>query len=139
MTPDELQSKLQELMNLPSETEWLEFKEAKSNFDFDDLGRYFSALSNEANLKGQPAGWLIFGVTNKPPRQACGSNYRAHTARLSSLKGEIARKTNHQITFLEIHEIILPASRVVMFEFLRRQEGYRPNGEGRYMEGTASR
>jgi ATP-dependent DNA helicase RecG len=94
MTPNELQSKLQEFMNLPSETEWLEFKEAKSNFDFDDLGRYFSALSNEANLKRQPAGWLIFGVTNKPPRQLCGSNYRAHTAGLSSLKSEIARETN---------------------------------------------
>jgi ATP-dependent DNA helicase RecG len=116
MTPDELQSKLQELINLPSEKEWVEFKEAKSNFDFDDLGRYFSALSNEANLKGQPAGWLIFGVTNKPPRQVCGSNYRPYAAGLSSLKGEIARGTNHQITFLEIHEIILPAGRVVMFE-----------------------
>jgi ATP-dependent DNA helicase RecG len=103
-------------MNLPSEKEWVEFKEAKSNFDFDDLGRYFSALSNEANLKGQPAGWLIFGVTNKPPRQVCGSNYHTHAAGLSSLKGKIARETNHQITFSEIHEIILPAGRVVMFE-----------------------
>ena len=73
MTPSELQSNLRELMALPGETEWVEFKEAKNNFDFDDLGRYFSALSNEANLKGQPAGWLIFGVTNKPPRQVCGS------------------------------------------------------------------
>lgn len=28
------------------ETEVLEFKEAKNNFDFDDLGKYFSALTN---------------------------------------------------------------------------------------------
>ena len=61
MKPDEIERKLQELIILPSETEWVEFKEAKSNFDFDDLGKYFSALSNEANLKGQPAGWLVFG------------------------------------------------------------------------------
>ena len=72
MTPAELQQKLNELMALPAETEYVEFKEAKLNFDFDDLGKYFSALSNEANLKGQSAGWLIFGVTNKPPRQIWG-------------------------------------------------------------------
>lgn len=55
-------------MALPTETEFVEFKEAKLNFDFDDLGKYFSALSNETNLKGQSSGWLIFGVTDKPPR-----------------------------------------------------------------------
>jgi ATP-dependent DNA helicase RecG len=32
------------------------------------------------------------------------------------LKSEIARGTNHQITFIEIHELNLPAGRVIMFE-----------------------
>ena len=66
MTSAELQAKLSELLSLPAETEWVEFKEAKNNYDFDDLGKYFSALSNEANLKGQPFGWLVFGVKDKP-------------------------------------------------------------------------
>lgn len=35
-----------------TESEVIEFKKAESNFDFDDLGEYFSALSNEANLRG---------------------------------------------------------------------------------------
>ena len=56
-SPIDLQDKLRELRVLPSETEWIEFKEAKNNFDFDDLGKYFSALSNEANLKNQSSGW----------------------------------------------------------------------------------
>ncbi len=30
------------------ESEVVEFKKAENNFDFDDLGRYFSAMSNEA-------------------------------------------------------------------------------------------
>ena len=77
MTAEELSRLLEELMALPAEPEWLEFKEAKSSYGFDDLGRYFSALSNEANLKAQPAGWLVFGVTDKPPRRICGTNYRA--------------------------------------------------------------
>ncbi len=34
-----------------TESEIVEFKKAESNFDFDELGRYLSALSNEANLR----------------------------------------------------------------------------------------
>ena len=59
MTLEKLKDKLDELMTLPAETEWVEFKEAKTSFDFDDLGKYFSALSNEANLKNQDCGWLM--------------------------------------------------------------------------------
>jgi len=51
-----IQEQFRELMALPYETEWVEFKEAKNNYDFDDLGKYFSALSNASNLNGQPVG-----------------------------------------------------------------------------------
>ena len=47
------------------EYELVEFKEAKSNFDTDKIGRYFSAISNEANLRQQQYGWLIFGVSEE--------------------------------------------------------------------------
>ena len=116
MTPDDLLAKFNDLRALPAETEWVEFKEARSNFDFDDLGKYFSALSNEANLKGQSAGWLVFGVANTMPRQIVGSNFRPHRPGLDSLKNEIARETNHQITFMEIHELATPEGRVVLFQ-----------------------
>ena len=53
MTPAELQTQLTEFLALPAETEWVEFKEAKNNCDFDDLGQYFSALWSSAP-KGQP-------------------------------------------------------------------------------------
>jgi len=59
-------AKLDELLKLPAETEWVEFKEARSNLDSDDLGKYFVALCNEANLKGESAGWLVLGVQDKP-------------------------------------------------------------------------
>ena len=35
------------------ENEVVEFKKAENSFDFDDLGKYFSALSNEANTRGK--------------------------------------------------------------------------------------
>ena len=44
------------------EYEIVEFKEAKSSYDTDKIGRYFSAISNEANLRQQQYGWLVFGV-----------------------------------------------------------------------------
>ena len=44
------------------EYEIVEFKEAKSNYDTDKIGRYFSAISNEANLHQQQYGWPVFGV-----------------------------------------------------------------------------
>ena len=58
MNAAELQDKLNELLALPAEIEWVEFKVARNNIHFNDLGTYFSALSNEANLKGQENGWL---------------------------------------------------------------------------------
>ena len=59
MMERELLKKLEELREYPHETEWLEFKEAWNGYDFRKLGKYFSALSNEANLKGQPRAWLV--------------------------------------------------------------------------------
>ncbi len=47
------------------ESEVVEFKKAENSFDFDDLGRYFSALSNEANLRGLDFAWLIFGYDER--------------------------------------------------------------------------
>ncbi|EEJ71509.1 hypothetical protein HMPREF0548_1633 [Lactobacillus ultunensis DSM 16047] len=38
------------------ESEIVEFKEAKNNFDLDKLGKYVSAISNEANLRSKRYG-----------------------------------------------------------------------------------
>lgn len=60
--------KLNELLALPAENEVVEFKEAKNCYSSADLGKYFSALSNEANLKHKQAAWLAFGVNNARQR-----------------------------------------------------------------------
>ncbi|MES2200025.1 MAG: ATP-binding protein, partial [Chlamydiota bacterium] len=61
---------------MPSEMGWLEFKEAKNDFGLNDLGKYFSAISNEANLKDQHSSWIIFGVKDKSPWDIAGTRYR---------------------------------------------------------------
>lgn len=58
-----------------AENEVVEFKAAKNNFDIDDLGKYFSALSNEANLRERDFGWLVFGVDNKT-HEVVGTNFQ---------------------------------------------------------------
>jgi ATP-dependent DNA helicase RecG len=132
MTLAELRKRLSELMALPAEIEWVEFKEAKNNIYFDKLGRYFSALSNEANLKGQECAWLVLGVTNRSPRKVVGSRYRCNRPALDSLKKEIADQTTNRLTFEEIHELHLPDGRVVMFQIPPALRGMPTAWRGHY-------
>lgn len=131
MTQEELKKLLDELRALPSETEWLEFKESKDDYDFNKLGKYFSAISNEANLKGKLCGWLIFGIEDKT-RKVIGTRYRHLRNNLDSLKSEIANKTTNRITFMEIHEPHLPEGRVVMFQIPAAPKGIPIAWEGHY-------
>lgn len=89
------------------EYETVEFKEAKSNYDMDKIGRYFSALSNEANLKQQQYGWLIFGVSEKDKiKHLVGTSYKkGDSSILEKFKYEISRDTTNGMTFYEIVEI----------------------------------
>jgi ATP-dependent DNA helicase RecG len=116
MTNVQLHALFNELRELPVETEWVEFKEAKENVHFEELGEYFSALSNEANIKGKDWGWLVLGVTDKPPRQIVGTNYRRQPKDREQLKHEIAKGTNNGITFHGIHELAVSQKRVLMFQ-----------------------
>lgn len=124
-----LKEKLAYLLSLPAETEWLEFKQASQTYSFDKLGRYFSALSNEARLKNQAAGWLVFGIVDKSHR-IVGTRFRSHRPDLDSLKKEIADKTSNALTFIEIHELQLPEGRVLMFEIPPARPGMPTAWEG---------
>jgi len=131
MTPKELQDILDKLLKLPDETEWVEFTEAKSGFDFKELGQYFSALSNEANLKGKHCGWLVFGVEDKT-HKVVGSQFRPARKDLDSLKHEVAMQTTGGITFVEIFEVTHPNGRVVMFQIPPAIRGVPTAWQGHY-------
>ena len=106
---------LQELISLPSETEWFEFKEANDNFKTNDIGKYFSALSNEANLLNKNFAWLVFGINDKT-HNIVGTEYRNNVTRLNSLKKQIADGTTNRISFIEIHELVIEDKRVILFQ-----------------------
>lgn len=100
------------------ETEVVEYKAAKQNYDFEDIGKYFSALSNEANLRNAECGWLFFGISND--RQIKGTAYRKESQMpsvgLRRLKHEIAQYTNSGMTFEEIYEFEVDGKRIVAFQ-----------------------
>lgn len=126
----ELHRLLEELLRMPTETEWLEYKEAKTDYDFRKLGKYFSAISNESNMKGRPCGWLVFGVNDD--RKIVGTQYRSNSKDLDNLKHEIAIKTSGGLTFMDIHELILPEGRVLLFQIPAAPPGVPTAWEGHY-------
>jgi ATP-dependent DNA helicase RecG len=131
MTQEQLANKLMELYSLTGENEIVEFKEAKNSFDSNKLGKYFCALSNEANLSSKPCGWLVFGVENKH-KSIVGSNFRSNRADLDSLKGEIGNKTTNRIAFIEIYELQTSDGRFVMFQIPPAPKGIPIAWEGHY-------
>lgn len=126
-----LNETLDYLISKGYETETLEFKEAKNGYDFSKLGKYFSALSNEANLHGNKHAWLVFGVEDKT-KSIVGSSFRKDLAYLHSLKKEIADKTTDRITFVEIHEVYTQGKRVVLFQIPAAPQGVPVAWQGHY-------
>ncbi|MFU8790053.1 MAG: RNA-binding domain-containing protein [Methylobacter sp.] len=113
------------------ENEVVEFKQAGKDYDTDKIGTYFSALANEANLRGQERAWLVFGVHNKN-RTVVGSDYRPDSERLQSLKMQIADSTEPSITFRNIFEFPHKDGRVVLFEVPAAPRGLPIAWKGHY-------
>ena len=97
------------------ENEGAEFKRAGDGFSTDEIGKYFSALANEANLRDNDRAWLVFGVDNKT-RKVVGTDYRPELARLQSLKMQVAEATEPSVTLRNIHELAHPDGRVLLLE-----------------------
>lgn len=104
------------------EDETVEFKEASNDFDTDRIGRYVSALSNEANLVDSKSGWLVFGVNNKT-RAVVGTGYGTDSKRIDGLKRQINDCTDPSITFRSVRTVVHPGGRVIMFEIPSAPKG----------------
>ena len=126
-----IEEQLDYLLSQTHESEVLEFKEARNTYDSKKLGKYFSALANEANLLDKPCAWMVFGVRDKD-KQIVGSNFRTDAVKLQSLKSEIANKTANRITFIEIHVVKRPEGRVVLFQIPPAPQGMPVAWDGHY-------
>lgn len=97
------------------ESEVVEFKKAENNFDFDDLGKYFSALSNEANLRALPFAWLVFGYDEKK-HEIVGTSYKDGEGALNKLKHDLTNNMSDGQTFREIIPVEVDGKRILMFK-----------------------
>ena len=122
------------------EYEIVEFKEAKGSYDTDKIGRYFSAISNEANLRQQQYGWLIFGVGEQAKeKQVVGTSFKkGDKSILERFKYEISRDTANGMTFYDIIEIFPTVNgkehRVLMFKIPAAATGIPTDWKTNYYE-----
>lgn len=110
---------IEQWLNAPSETENLEFKEAKQQYNNEKLYKYCIALANEGG------GHLILGVSDTLPRRVVGTQAFNDPVAMSS-------KLFNAIGFrVEIEEIAHPDGRVLVFHIPPR-----PNGTAFALEGA---
>ena len=128
---EQLHTILSQLLSLHAETELVEFKKAQNSFSDSELGQYFSALSNEANLKGAHQSWLVFGVHNET-HAILGTNYKPSRPSLDALKKKLADQTTGRITFEEIYEVTIQGKRVIMFQIPPAPQGIPVAYQGHY-------
>ena len=82
----------------------VEFKKAETNFDIDELGKYFSALSNEANLREREFGWIVFGVWDKK-HEIVGTSFKDGEVALNKLKQDMSQHTTDGLIFRENYSV----------------------------------
>lgn len=104
----------------PKESQHLEFKEAKTQFDSERLFRYCVALANEGG------GHLLFGIEDTPPRKVVG------TAAVNDPIGMAAKLFNELGFRVEVEEVMHPDGRVVVFHVPSRLKGTAYNRKGTY-------
>ena len=109
------------IITAPREHERLEFKQAKNQFDTEELFKYCVALSNEGG------GLLLLGVTDKPPRKVVGT---AAFPNPDKVKSQIFAKLKFRV---EVEEVAHPDGRVLAFTIPPRPAGTAFTYEGAYL------
>ncbi|MGY0391202.1 RNA-binding domain-containing protein [Bizionia sp. KMM 8389] len=114
-----MESILDNLLNLATETEIVEFKEAKNQISKDKLGQYFSALSNEANLAEKKSGWLVMGIKND--KTVVGTQITE--VQLNEYKSEIVKHTSPKTNFINSHRVQKNGLEVILLEIPAAPQG----------------
>ena len=119
------------------EYEVVEFKEAKGQYSEDKIGRYFSAISNEANLKNQQYGWLVLGVSEDKIKHPVGTAFKSGNPELlEKFKYEISKEATDGMTFLDIIELYPvyegKKKRILMFKVPAANPGMPTEWKTRY-------
>ncbi|MHC5655048.1 ATP-binding protein [Stappia sp. ICDLI1TA098] len=107
--------------NAPTETQTLEFKEAKASFDREKLARYCIAIANEGG------GQLLLGITDTPPRKVVGSSAFPNPI---ATEAELFTAVGFRV---DVEAVDHPDGRVVIFHIPSRPKGAAYNFKGSYL------
>ncbi len=105
----------------PSEHPQLEFKEAKTQFDYRKLCEYCVALANEGG------GFLLLGVADKPPRAVVG------TQAFGNVVGLTERLFQALGFRVDVDDVTHPDGRVLVFHIPSRPRGTAYHLDGKYL------
>ncbi|HTN07954.1 RNA-binding domain-containing protein [Agriterribacter sp.] len=119
---------LNKLLTLSAENEVVEFKEAKTQYDKDKLGQYYSALSNEANLKNAENAWLVLGVKND--RTITGTIINDN--QLNEYKNELAQHTSPRLSFDKTERVEKDGKTVILCGIPAAPQGQPVSWKGHY-------
>lgn len=114
MEPEQLQRLVRQLIVLPKETEWVEFKH--NNADPGEIGEYISALSNSAALLGNQYAYVLWGV-DATTQRIVGTTFRPRERKIGNeeLENWLLINLNPRID-VRIHEDEIDGMPVVLFE-----------------------
>ena len=111
----------------PSENEHLEFKEAKSSFEFEKLVEYCVALANEGG------GHFVLGISDKIPRKVVGTSaFNPPERSVGSIYDRLHLK-------ISVFELDHSDGRVLIFSIPSRPIGQPIEYKGRYLMRAGER
>lgn len=104
---------VKELIRLPKEAEWVEFKLNNSNPT--EIGEDISALSNSARLHDKGNAYLIFGIEDVN-HGITGTDFNPKSTKIGNeeLENWLATQLEPRIDFV-IHDLLCDGKRVVLF------------------------
>lgn len=117
MNDAQLSALLIELLALPHETEWVEFKHNNDNPEL--IGEYLSALANSAALHRRETGYMVWGIEDGT-KAVVGTTFKPRKAKKGAeeLENWLMRSLHPQVNF-KIHEWTHAGHPLVLFEIPR--------------------
>jgi len=109
-----IKSLVKELLKLPNETEWIEFKH--NNKDPQMIGEYISALSNAAALNGKANAYMLWGVDDTT-HEILGTDFTPSQAKKGgeALENWLLRLTEPKIDY-KFYELAINEKDIVLLE-----------------------
>ena len=104
---------MEHILQSAHESEIIEFKDRKT-LGRDDIGRYFSALSNEARLNDSESAWLIFGISDSG--EIHNSDYLSSVESRNDITHYVSEQTSNGLSFTGLYEYFVDGMRVLLME-----------------------